>query len=125
MTADTICTAPVSEIDMSQTSVFPSGITGDSDVVTNDEFALTQNLLACQAGGFLVSATAFITFPPGYTITGGANPIHTASPTVNFSASQCGTSGGGGGGGGGGCIVRAPSTAAQPAARQPDLISCP
>ncbi|HEY7275141.1 MAG TPA: hypothetical protein VH594_04210 [Trebonia sp.] len=64
MTADTICTAPVSEIDMSQTSVFPSGITGDSDVVTNDEFALTQNLLACQAGGFLVSATAFITFPP-------------------------------------------------------------
>jgi hypothetical protein len=125
LSADTVCTQPVSRISMTQTAFFPGGSTGNGDLVDNWGTALTQNLVACTPGGYQVSAMAFITFPAGYVISGGANPIHQASAVVNFSASQCGTSGGGGGGGGrGGCVVRAPSMVTQPAARQPNLISC-
>jgi len=88
------------------TPPIPGNPLTDMTVVTNDHFATTQNLAVCQPGQYAVSASAHITFPPGYVLTAGQNPIHDTSATVTFNC------GGGGGGGGGGCIVRAPSTAA-------------
>ena len=124
--ADTVCDGDVARISMGQDVIHPPNIPDgpltDSDVVTNYHFATTQNLANCTTGQWAVSASAYITPPAGWVIIAGHNPIVDTSPTVTF---NCGGSGGGGGGGGGGCATGTPPVPAQPAARQPDVISCP
>jgi hypothetical protein len=75
---------------------------------------------ACQAGSWSSSASAVITFPPGYIVIDGQNPIQAASglPDMLPSPSSCGS-------GGGGCVVPPPSLAGHPAGRHPDSIVCP
>ena len=71
---------------------------------------------ACKPGQWHSVASAYITPPAGWVIIAGSNPIVSTSPTVTFSC---------GGGSSGGCATGTPSVPAQPAARQPDVISCP
>jgi hypothetical protein len=120
------CSAPVTSIGFSQ-SLLRNGSTVAADSFTTQGKDGTADLLGatCQAATWTNTAQAFITFPPGYVITGGQNPIHqTTSSLVDTCQPLVG--GGGGGGGGVGCgAVHAPSLARHPAGRHPDLISCP
>jgi len=123
-TAETDCTSPVDEITMSQDLAVPGGqVLMNEDNPPNTTRATTGITTSCVSGYYTNDAQALITFPAGYVLTGGSNPIHqTVSRFV--AASSCRSSSGGGGGGGGGCAVHAPSLAGHPAGRHPDLISC-
>ena len=90
------------------------------DTRQNTNSALIDNLLACQAGTWSSSASAVITFPPGYVVVDGQSPVHAESPPppLRLSPSSCG-------GGGGGCSVHATSLAGHPAGRHPGSIVCP
>ena len=122
-TADTTCTGNVGQISMTQNVIHPGVNLTDSHVINNYYIAVTNDTTLCSPGQWAVSASANITPPAGWVIIAGHNPIVATSPTVTF---DCGGSGGGGGGGGGGgCAIGTPSVPAQPAARQPNLISCP
>jgi len=79
-------------------------------------FAEANYIAACSPGQWHSVASAYITPPAGWVIIAGSNPIVSTSPTVTFSC---------GGGSSGGCATGTPSVPAQPAARQPDVISCP
>jgi hypothetical protein len=120
--AFTDCTSPVARISMGQdvihsTPPIPGNPLTDSVVVTNLANAITSNVAPCVTGQYAVSASAYITPPAGWVVI-GPNPIVDTSPTVTINC-------GGGGGGGGGCATGTPSVPAQPAARHPDVISCP
>lgn len=124
-TAHVDCSAPVTSISFSQ-SLLRNGSTVDAKSFTAQGTDGTAWLLGgtCQAATWTNAAQAFITFPPGYVITGGQNPIHqTTSSLVDTCQPLVG---GGGGGGGVGCgAIHAPSLARHPAGRHPDLLSCP
>jgi hypothetical protein len=121
------CSAPVTSIAYSQR--LESGGTATVDNFTVQGKAGTADLLGatCHTGTWTNTASAFITFPPGFVITGGQNPIHqTTSSLVDTCQPLVGGGGGGGGGGGVGCgAVHAPTLARHPAARHPDFVSCP
>jgi len=126
-TAHVDCSAPVTSINFSQ-SLLRNGSTVDSKSFTSQGTDGTAWLLGgrCQAATWTNTASAFITFPPGYVITGGSNPIHQTTSSLVDTCQPLVGGGGGGGGGGVGCgAVHAPSLARHPAARHPDLISCP
>ena len=118
--ADTVCTGNVAQIAMSENVIHPPDAPrSDVDI---RELALrptTSSVAACSPGQWHTAASAYITPPAGWVIITESNPIVATSPTITFSC------GGGGGGGGGGCATATPSVPAQPAARQPDVISCP
>jgi len=108
---------------MTEELAVPGGqILTNQDNPPNDSRATTGITTSCRAGGYTNDAEALITWPPGYVQTAGSNPIHQTVSRLVVSSS-CSTSSGGGGGGG--CAVHAPSLARHPAARHPDLISCP
>jgi len=100
-----------------------ASVATDSDTEQNKSGAATLVGAACQAGTYANTASASITFPPGYVLTGGANPIHQTSASIPVVTSSCHS--GDSGGGGGGCAVTSPSMPAQLAGRHPDLIACP
>jgi hypothetical protein len=125
--AETYCSEDVPQISMGQdvihdTPIDPNNPLTNSTVVPNEHIAFTQNQAACQPGGYAVNASARITAPNGYVVQGS---LHDISHTVTFFASDCGTSGGGGGGGGGGGCATGTPPSGQPAARHPDIITCP
>jgi len=115
------CTSNGAAISM-QASLLESGIPVWTipDTRQNTNSALIDNLLACQAGTWSSSASAVITFPPGYVVVDGQSPVHAESPPppLRLSPSSCG-------GGGGGCSVHATSLAGHPAGRHPGSIVCP
>jgi hypothetical protein len=122
--ADVNCSKPVASISMQQ-SMLQGGIpvvtyVGGSSSLRNAE---TNAQTTCQPGTWASGASAFITFPEGFVITGGQNPIHIAGPALTFAPGGC-LSGGGGGGGGGCGVVRVPSHPGRPAGRQPNLVVC-
>ena len=115
------CTGNVATISL-QASLLESGIPVWTVPETrqNANSALIDNLFACQAGTWSSSASAVITFPPGYVVADGQNPVHAESPPppLHLSPSSCG-------GSGGGCSVHAPSLVDHPAGRHPGSIVCP
>jgi len=122
----TSCDHPVDEIDQTATLLTPQrNVPEKFDVRQNQDFAVSVIVTACQTGVLSTIGTAEITFPAGYVLTAGTNPIRDISDSLAVHASDCNpVVSGGGGGGGGGCVVRAPSLARHPAGRHPDLISC-
>jgi hypothetical protein len=125
-TAIVNCTSPVSSIALQESLLWNGNAVGqDSGTTQGKDGAATLAGAACQAGTWTNTASAFITFPPGYVLTGGTNPIHQTSASITVPTAGCRPVGGGGGGGGGGCAVHAPSLASHhPAGRHPDLIAC-
>jgi hypothetical protein len=132
------CTDFVSRINLQQ-GLQRDGVTVGtaSDIETGTDFASSYADGACRSGTYVSIAQASITFPPGYIITAGTNPIHGTSASLTVPLSGfCPTSSGGGGGGGsgggggggsgggGGCAVHVPSLAGHPAGRHPDFLSC-
>jgi len=120
------CDHPVTDINMSESMFLNNSQILDEDGSEVEGEADTSTAVAtpvCQAGTYTNAASAFITFPPGYVVTGGSNPIHASTDHV-MSSSFCPRPPGGGGGGGGGCAIHAPSLAGHPAARHPHLIVC-
>ena len=114
--ADTVCTGNVAQIAMSENVIHPPDIPrSDVDIETGSS-AHNNYVAACKPGQWHSVASAYITHPAGWVIIAGSNPIVSTSPTVTFSC---------GGGSSGGCATATPSVPAQPAARQPDVISCP
>ena len=114
--ADTVCTGNVAQIAMSENVIHPPDVPrSDVDIETGSS-AHTNYVAACKPGQWHSVASAYITPPTGWVIIAGSNPIVATSPTVTFSC---------GGGSSGGCATGTPSVPAQPAARQPDVISCP
>ena len=113
-------------IDMDETLLTPlRNIPPDSSHTPNTFFGSTFIQAECQTGVLSTVATAEITFPAGYVVVAGTNPIRDISDSVTIHPSDCNpVAGGGGGGGGGGCAIPAPSLAGHPAGRHPDLISC-
>jgi hypothetical protein len=97
----------------------------DLDQKPNSADALTTIYIGpCQQATYINFASARIDFPAEYSPSPGYLH-HSASFVGNFSSCLGGTLGGGGGGGGGGCAVITPSPSAHPAARRPNVISCP
>jgi hypothetical protein len=124
-TAIVNCTSPVSSISMQESLLWNGNVVGSDSTLTQlKDGAATLAGAACQAGTWTNTASAFITFPPGYVLTAGTNPIHQTSAAISVPTAGCRPSGGGGGGGGGGCAVHAPSLAGHLAGRHPDFISC-
>jgi hypothetical protein len=122
------CTDFVTRINLQQ-GLERDGVTAGtgSDIEPGTDFASSYADGACRSGTYVNIAQASITFPPGYIITAGTNPIHatSASFTIPFSGiCPVSTGGGGGGGGGGGCAIHAPSLAGHPAGRHPDFVAC-
>ena len=124
------CTDFVTRINLQQ-GLQRDGVTvgTGSDIEPGTDFASSYADGACQSGTYVSMAQASITFPPGYIITAGTNPIHatSASFTIPFSGVcpvSTGGGGGSGGGGGGGCAIHAPSLTRHPAGRHPDFVSC-
>ena len=114
--ADTVCTGSVPQIAMAENVIHPPDAPrSDTDVETGSS-AHNNYVAACSAGQWHSVASAYITPPAGWVVISGSNPIVSTSPTVTFSC---------GGGSSGGCATGTPSVPAQPAARQPDVISCP
>jgi hypothetical protein len=114
--ADTVCTGNVAQIAMSENVIHPPDVPrSDVDIETGSS-AHNNYVAACKPGQWHSVASAYITPPAGWVIIAGSNPIVSTSPTVTFSC---------GGGSSGGCATGTPSVPAQPAARQPDVISCP
>lgn len=114
--ADTVCTGNVAQIAMSENVIHPPDVPrSDVDIETGSS-AHNNYVAACSPGQWHSVASAYITPPAGWVIIAGSNPIVSTSPTVTFSC---------GGGSSGGCATATPSVPAQPAARQPDVISCP
>ena len=122
--ADVRCSRSVTEIDLHEAllrSGVPVHTTGDT---THNDFQAASLLsTACLAGAYANTADALITFPAGYVLVGGSNPLRHTSASIQVGP-FC-LSGGGGGGGGGGCATAPPSMSAQPAMRHPDVIICP
>jgi hypothetical protein len=117
----------VTSIAFSQ-SLLRNGSTAAADGFTVQGKDGTADLLGatCRTGTWTNTAQAFITFPPGFVITGGQNPIHQTTSSLVDTCQPLVGGGGGGGGGGVGCgAVHAPSLARHPAARHPDFVSCP
>jgi hypothetical protein len=113
--ADTVCTGNVAQIAMSENVIHPPDVPrSDVDIETGSS-AHNNYVAACKPGQWHSVASAYITPPAGWVIIAGSNPIVSTSPTVTFSC---------GGGSSGGCATGTPSVPAQPAARQPDVISC-
>jgi len=116
------CDGSVTRIDLQGTLMLNgASVTSFPGVMQGQTQASAQGGIPCQPGTYTNSASAFITFPPGYVIIAGSNPIHDASSPFTTTCNN----GGGGGGGGGGCAVHAPSLAGHPAGRHPHVISCP
>lgn len=114
--ADTVCTGSVPQIAMSENVIHPPDAPrSDVDIETGSS-AHNNYVAACKPGQWYSVASAYISPPAGWVIIAGSNPIVSTSPTVTFSC---------GGGSSGGCATGTPSVPAQPAARQPDVISCP
>jgi len=121
----TLCTGNVARITMVQNVVHtPGGTLTDPADVPNNSIAQINRTVPCVPApdSWSVSASATITPPAGWVIIAGHNPIVASTP-MPVSFMNC--NGGGGGGGGGGCAIGTPSVPAQPAARQPNVISCP
>ena len=122
--ATVTCSRTVTEIDLVEILIrSPGGNLQNQFPFTNTGGGTVGVGAGCQATTYTNYGSALITFPEGYVLTGGSNPIHQTSAPVTFSASACRPSGGGGGGGGG-CAIHAPSLAGHPAGRHPDFISC-
>jgi hypothetical protein len=117
-TAITNCTSNLPQITMSMNVIHPGVNLFDNNIVVNDKVARTAQATSCSTGQWAVNASALITLPTGWVILAGSNPIVQTSPTLTV-ASCSGVSSGGG------CATAAPSVPAQPAARHPDVISCP
>ena len=123
-TAIVNCTSPVSSISLSESVLWNGNAVGSDSTLTQlKDGAATLAGAACQAGTWTSTASAFITFPPGYVLTAGTNPIHQTSASITVPTAGC-RPGGGGGGGGGGCAVHAPSLAGHLAGRHPDFVAC-
>jgi hypothetical protein len=124
--ASTVCDQPVTEIDMDETLLTPlRDIPPVSKPSFGSGFDSTFIQAECKATNIVSNiATADITFPPGYVLTAGTNPIRDTSDPITVHARDCNPVIGGGGGGGGGCAIPAPSLAGHPAGRHPDLIIC-
>ena len=121
--AGVTCTDFVTRINLQQ-GLERDGVTvgTGSDIEPGTDFASSYASGACQSGTYVNIAQAFITFPPGYVIISGSNPIHDTSASLTVPLSGfCPTSSGGGGGG---CAVHAPSLAGHPAGRHPDFVTC-
>jgi hypothetical protein len=123
--ADVRCSSSVPEILLHET-LLRSGVavSTDDDPAIDRAGAATVVAESCRAGTYTNTASATISFPPGYVITAGTNPIHQTSASLTTTTSSCHPLGSGGGGGGGGCAIRAPSLAGHLAGRHPDFISC-
>jgi len=113
-----LCDHPVTSVSM-QSSLLLNGIplTTTWDDTHGLDHAGTSNLAGCQAGLWNTGASAFVTFPPGYEIAGGQNPIHDLGSGLSVPAGFCPS-------GGGGCGVHSPSLAGHPAGRHPDFVTC-
>jgi hypothetical protein len=114
------CTSFVTRINLQQ-GLERDGVTvgTGSDIEPGTDFASSYASGACQSGTYVNIAQAFITFPAGYVIIAGSNPIHATSASLTVPLSGfCPTSSGGG------CAVHAPSPADHPAGRHPDFVSC-
>ena len=117
--ADVTCTRPVTSISLNEELLRNSApVDGDNDFTQNRALAVTAVQVLCQAGTYTNTGEALITFPPGYVLTGGSNPIHQTSASITIATGGCSSSGGGG------CAIHAPSLAGHPAGRHPDFVSC-
>jgi hypothetical protein len=120
--ADTTCTGNVARITMVQNVVHtPGGTLTNSADVPNFWIAQTTRTVPCVTApdSWSVSASATITPPAGWVIIAGHNPIVASTP-MPVSFMNCN----GSAGGGGGCATGTPSVPAQPAARQPEVVTC-
>jgi hypothetical protein len=104
-------------------------VDGDNDFEQERALAVTVVSDVCQAGTYTNTAEALITFPPGYVIIGGINPLRQTSASLTLSANACappppGGPGGGGSGPIGSCAMTAPSSSARPAVIRPHVITC-
>ena len=121
--ATVTCSQQVTEIDLVDILIrSPGGNLQNQFPFTNTAGGTVGQASACQAGTYTNYGSALITFPEGYVLTAGSNPIHQTSAPVSFSTSACNPSGGGGGGG---CAITSPSLARHLAGRHPDFVSCP
>jgi hypothetical protein len=119
----TICTGNVARITMVQNVVHtPGGTLTDPADVPNNSIAQINRTVPCVTApdSWSVSASATITPPAGWVIIAGHNPIVASTP-MPVSFMNCN---GSAGGGGGGCATGTPSVPAQPAARQPKVVTC-
>jgi hypothetical protein len=117
----------VTQIKLSAAIILSNGAVANTltDIEPNETRAYTPLHTACNLGTYLTDANAFITWPPGYVLSGGSNPIHVTSAPVQINPFDCVIPPPpGGGGGGGGCAIPAPSPAGHPTGRQPDVITC-
>lgn len=125
------CDSEVTSIRMTVELLRDGAIVNNSiDTTHNDDQAFAPVSTFCPgAGAYTTTASALITFPPGYVLTGGSNPIHDTSGalalTLGPNGCTAGGDGGGGGGGGGCATTGSPSAAGEPAVRHPDVIVCP
>ena len=133
---DVDCTSAVTSIRYTQ-NVLRNGIvaTSRSNTVPDVESFTTGSMIDCQTvSSYQNIADALITWPPGYVLVAGSNPIHSVSATLQVPPFGCsgpgggvgdgGSGDGGGGGGDGGCGIHAPSLTGHPAGRHPDFVSC-
>jgi hypothetical protein len=122
--SDTVCTGSVARITMTQNVVHtPGGTLTDSANVPNKSIALIDRRVPCVTApdSWTVNSSATITPPAGWVIISGHNPIVASTP-MPVSFMNCNNTTGGGGGGG--CATGTPSVPAQPAARQPKVVTC-
>ena len=122
----TSCTGNVARITMTQNLVHtPGGTLTNSADVPNNSFARAFRVVPCVTApdSWSVNASATITPPAGWVIIAGHNPIVASTP-MPVSFMNCSSPADGGSGGGGGCATGTPSVPAQPAARQPEVVTC-
>ena len=122
------CTSEVTSIRYTQ-NLLRNGVaaTSHTNTVPGRSSVATSSVISCQSvSSYQNIGDAFITFPQGYILTAGSNPIHQQSAILQVPPFGCSgpVGDGGGGGGGGGCAIHAPSLAGHPAGRHPDLITC-
>jgi len=116
------CTSEVTSIRYTQ-NLLRNGVvaTSHTNTVPGRSSLATSSVISCQSvSSYQNIADAFITFPQGYVLTAGSNPIHQQSAILHVPPFGCS----GPGGGGGGCAIHAPSLAGHPAGRHPDFVSC-
>ena len=114
------CTSEVTSIRYTQ-NLLRNGVvaTSHTNTVPGRSSLSTSSVISCQTvSTYQNIADAFITFPHGYVLTAGSNPIHQKVPSLVPPFV------GGGRGGGGAAGVHAPSLAGHPAGRHPDFVSC-
>src|ERR1044071_2171520 len=93
--ADVTCSSPVTSISLNEELLRSSAtVDSDNDFQQNSALAVTAVQVVCQPGIYTNAGEALITFPPGYVLTGGTNPIHQTSAPLFVGTNACSSGGG-------------------------------